>query len=194
METMTIKQLAEVAGVDERTVRRTIDEIYPGLLRNGVKTELNFDQAEAVMHNIKIKGGVQSVPRQNAEVQNLPSSQLSSLDLLAQMVKVLQEQEAKQKETDRRLIQLEAKIETKFTSEFEDQLVTPTELGQMLTPKVTAQAVNRLLQSAGLQYKVGKAWVSSASGNRYSYNEPIQKEGVGMIYQLKWQRRVKDLL
>lgn len=186
-QTMTIRQISDLCDVSIPSVTRAIREHYPNLMRDGVTTFLNKEQATFIISQMKIKGNIQ--PSQNDEV-SVPSS----LDMLAQMVKVLQEQEAKQKETDRRLVQLEAKIETKFTSEFEDQLVTPTELGQMFTPKLTAQATNKLLQDKGFQYKVGKAWVSSVSGNPYSYNEPIQKEGVGMVYQLKWQRKVAEIL
>jgi hypothetical protein len=36
--------------------------------------------------------------------------------------------------------------------------------------------------------------VATAEGKKYSSSEPIQVDGGKMIYQLKWQRRVKDLI
>ena len=44
---MTIKELAEVAGVSESTIRRTAKDIFPLSFKNGVKTQ--FDEKQALL-------------------------------------------------------------------------------------------------------------------------------------------------
>lgn len=90
--------------------------------------------------------------------------------------------------------QLENKIEKRMTDEFAMQLVTPTQLGKMFQPAISAIEVNKRLRSAGLQWKVGGEWVSTVEGRDYSDGVPVQLEGGKMIYQLRWQRRVKELI
>lgn len=49
METMTIKELAEVAGCSIITVRRTIKGSFPDLTKKGKVTKLNKEQAFDIM-------------------------------------------------------------------------------------------------------------------------------------------------
>jgi hypothetical protein len=194
-QTMTIKELAEVAGCDHKTVRRTIEELYPGLMKNGIKTELNYNQSELVMHNLRIKGGLQSVPRQNAEVTNNPLEVAKiQLESMLKMITAIQETQAKQKEHDSRIEQLENKIEKRLTDDVSLQLVLPSQLGKMFEPNLTAQKVNIKLREAGLQWKVGGEWIPTNEGRPYSSSEPVQVEAGKIVYQLKWQRKVKELL
>lgn len=90
--------------------------------------------------------------------------------------------------------QIENKIEKRLTDDFEMQLVTPTQIGKMFEPSISAIEVNKRLRSAGLQWKVGGEWVATVEGRKYSSSEPVQLAGGKMIYQLQWQRRVKDLI
>ena len=85
-------------------------------------------------------------------------------------------------------------IEKRLTDEFEMQLVTPTQIGKMFEPALSGKEVNKLLQRAGLQWRVGGEWVPTAEGKKYSSSEPIQLENGKMVYQLKWQRRVKEII
>ena len=58
METMTVKEVAEIAGVTGETVKNTIRDIYPDLMVNGVQTNLNHEQAVKVMSNVRSKNTV----------------------------------------------------------------------------------------------------------------------------------------
>jgi Rha family phage regulatory protein len=127
-----------------------------------------------------------------------PKTQAEMLLLYAQQmveqerkIKALEEDNARQ---NSRIEQLENKIEKRLTDEFEMQLVTPTQIGKMFEPAISGKEVNKLLQRAGLQWRVGGEWVPTAEGKKYSSSEPIQLENGKMVYQLKWQRRVKDII
>jgi hypothetical protein len=74
------------------------------------------------------------------------------------------------------------------------QLVTPSQLGKMFEPAISAKELNKRLQSVGLQWKVGGEWIATVVGRKFSSSEPVQLENGKMVYQLKWQRRVKDLI
>lgn len=93
-----------------------------------------------------------------------------------------------------RIEQIENKIEKRMTEDFEMQIVTPTQIGKMFEPALSGKKVNTLLQKAGYQWRVGGEWVATVEGKKYSSSEPIQLPDGKMTYQLKWQRRVKDLI
>lgn len=54
---MTVKELVNASGASERTVRKYIKELFPGVMRHGALLELNQDQSESVMAKIKSNSG-----------------------------------------------------------------------------------------------------------------------------------------
>lgn len=127
-----------------------------------------------------------------------PKSQAEMLLIYAQQF-VDQERKLKLLEVEttkhsNRIEQIENKIEKRLTDDFAMQLVTPTQIGKMFEPALSAKKVNILLQKSGYQWRVGGEWVSTVDGKKYSSSEPVQLPDGKMTYQLKWQRRVKDLL
>jgi cysteinyl-tRNA synthetase len=137
-------------------------------------------------------------PTQNAKVENLPENPLEmakhQLESMLKMITAIQETQAKQREQESRITQLENKIEKRYTDDVSLQLVLPSQLGKMFEPNLTAQKVNIKLREAGLQWKVGGEWIPTNEGRPYSSSEPVQVEAGKIVYQLKWQRRVKELL
>jgi len=132
--------------------------------------------------------------------ESVPKS-LSQLEIMQLAINQLVEQEqkvkkleAQQQQQNSRLEQIENKIEKRMTDEFEMQLVTPTQLGKMFEPAQSGKSINQKLQAAGLQWRVGGEWVATVDGKKYSSSEPVQAPNGKMVYQLKWQRRVKELL
>lgn len=126
---------------------------------------------------------------------------VGQLQVLQQVVNgmVAQAQEVEQMKRQQfhlvgKVEQIENKIEKRLTNDFEMQLVTPTQIGKMFEPSISAIEVNKRLRAAGLQWKVGGEWVATVEGRKYSSSEPVQLAGGKMIYQLQWQRRVKDLI
>ena len=63
---MTVKQMAEVAGVSKDTVLRKVKELYPERIKNGKATNLIQTEAVCVMKELRKKNFVE--PLQNAEV------------------------------------------------------------------------------------------------------------------------------
>ena len=64
---MTVKELANVAGVSTDTIRREISKTFPTAVKKGVKTDLTNDQSKIIMSHVK-KRNMVSVPTQNADV------------------------------------------------------------------------------------------------------------------------------
>jgi len=129
------------------------------------------------------------------------ASALSELEALAKVVNGMVLQERQLREVERaqlRLVskveQLENKMEKRLTDDYNLQLVTPTQIGKMFEPAISGKEVNERLRKAGLQWRVGGEWVAAVPGRQYSLYEPVQLESGKIISQLKWQRRVKELI
>lgn len=106
----------------------------------------------------------------------------------------IEETQRQVKAVSNRIDQVESKIEKRITSDFSLQLVNPSQIGKMFEPALSAIEVNKKIQAAGLQWRSGGEWIASAEGKKYSSSEPVQCEDGQIRYQLKWQRRVKDLI
>lgn len=65
-KTMTIKEIADHLQVNEITVRRQTNELYPDKIKNGITTHLNQIESENIVSNIRKKGLV--IPRQKVEL------------------------------------------------------------------------------------------------------------------------------
>ena len=78
---MTIKQMAEVAGVSQDTVTRKVKEMYPARVRNGRPTNLIQSEAITVMAELRKKNFVS--PLQNAEVSLQNAEVVTKSDLAA---------------------------------------------------------------------------------------------------------------
>lgn len=160
------------------------------------------DMPAAVEFQRRVSELLKRIRRRQAVVVPLGANPLiSQLQVLQQVVNgmVVQAQEVERvKQQQSQLVgkveQLENKLEKRMTTDFELQLVTPTQIGKMFEPAISAREVNRRLRAAGMQWIVGGEWVSTVEGRRYSSSEPVQLGGGKMVYQLKWQRRVKELL
>ncbi|WP_163183310.1 Rha family transcriptional regulator [Neobacillus sedimentimangrovi] len=153
---------------------------------------------EAMKMKVKF---IQEFKRMKEELQKQISQPKSQAEMLLIYAQQFVEQERKLKvleiETQKhssRIEQIENKIEKRMTDEFMMQLVTPTQIGKMFEPALSGKKVNKLLQKAGFQWRVGGEWVATVEGKKYSSSEPIQLPDGKMTYQLKWQRRVKDLI
>ena len=62
---MTVKELANIAGVSDETIRRAGKRIYPTELKNGVKTDFNDIQSQVIMMDVRKKN---MVATQNEEI------------------------------------------------------------------------------------------------------------------------------
>lgn len=160
------------------------------------------DMPKAVAFQRRVSELLKQIRQRKAVVIPLGGNPLiNQLQVLQQVVNgmVLQAQEVEMVKRQQltlagRVEQIANKVEKRMTSDFEMQLVTPIQIGKMFEPAISAREVNRRLRAAGLQWMVGGEWVATVEGRKYSSSEPIQLGGGKMVYQLKWQRRVKELL
>ena len=87
-------------------------------------------------------------------------------------------------------IQLKAPMQT--------NMLTPTEIGAMLAPHMSAKAVNRVLEAQGLQYRLpnGK-WEPTELADEYGYvlidTNKRHSDGTP-VTQLKWSTKVLDIV
>lgn len=153
---------------------------------------------EAMKMKIKFIQEFQKMKEELQKRVEKPKTQAEMLLVYAQQF-VDQERKIKALETETikhstRIEQIENKIEKRMTDDFSMQLVTPTQIGKMFEPALSAKKINTMLQQAGYQWRVGGEWVATVEGKKYSSSEPIQLSDGKMTYQLKWQRRIKDLV
>jgi predicted transcriptional regulator len=66
-ETMTVKELAEVAGVDPSSVRRVVKRLGINI-QNGVAARFDAAQSAAIISGLRIKGSRHIAPRQNEKL------------------------------------------------------------------------------------------------------------------------------
>ena len=120
------------------------------------------------------------------------SKNLSTFELIAQMAQASAELEKKIAVHDQKISQLENKVEKKFTQEFEEQFITPTQLGAMFEPALSGKKINQLLRENNLQYTVQGQWVPTTKGKKFSSIDYLQLDNGKMVPQLLWKRIVKD--
>lgn len=67
--------------------------------------------------------------------------------------------------------------------------VTPTELGTVLQPNLSAQQMNQLLEQHGLQKHVGQQWIPTVRGQKFSETFTVSNAR-GTFPQVRWKRIV----
>lgn len=87
-ETMTIKELAEVAGCYVRTVNSTIKKHFPELIQHGKKTKLTKSQAETIMALLPKRNSVNGSAK-NSTLENRLDRLEAGLERLVNIVTLL---------------------------------------------------------------------------------------------------------
>lgn len=79
-------------------------------------------------------------------------------------------------------------LQIELKNEHQTLNLTPTEIGKQLNTKLSAVAVNKLLESLNYQEKLGSAWVPTPKGKPYAiFLDTGKKHSDGTpITQLKW--------
>lgn len=89
---------------------------------------------------------------------------------------------------------LELMGETHLIAENKQQVFTPTQLGEMIEPKISARKVNTVLEQLGYQEKTSGAWVITPKGEKLcEMLDTGKKHGDGTpVKQVKWYQSVMD--
>ena len=72
------------------------------------------------------------------------------------------------------------------------QSLTPTEIGKRLG--VSAKAVNKALESAGIQYKTFGKWAATEKGYAFASMQDTVIPNGTVVKQLKWLESVIDII
>ena len=85
---------------------------------------------------------------------------------------------------------------THLLAEKQEQVFTPTQLGALCNPRMSAQLMNLSLQNAGLQHRVGNSWVVTEDGKPFArFYDTGKRHGDGTpVIQTKWLKSVLDEL
>lgn len=73
---MTILDLCTVANVSRRSIRRTVEKLFPGKMANGHRTTFSKEEAEKILGAVRKVGNLIPGPgqiAQGAQVHKLPS-------------------------------------------------------------------------------------------------------------------------
>jgi hypothetical protein len=95
---MTIKQIAEIAGCKEITVREWIRKLYPDLIKRGKKTVLSDQQSIQVMEKLPKRNMVGNEPVRNVTSDLSQNTQVDLLPLIAGMQKQQMEMQKQNQE------------------------------------------------------------------------------------------------
>lgn len=89
---------------------------------------------------------------------------------------------------------LELMGETHLIAENKQQVFTPTQLGEMVEPKISARKVNTVLEQLGYQEKANGVWVITPKGEKLcEMLDTGKKHGDGTpVKQVKWYQFVMD--
>ena len=89
---------------------------------------------------------------------------------------------------------LELMGETHLIAENKQQVFTPTQLGEMVEPKISARKVNAVLEQLGYQEKANGVWTITPKGEKLcEMLDTGKKHGDGTpVKQVKWYQSVMD--
>ena len=89
---------------------------------------------------------------------------------------------------------LELMGETHLIAENKQQVFTPTQLGEMVEPKISARKVNTVLEQLGYQEKANGVWIITPKGEKLcEMLDTGKKHGDGTpVKQVKWYQSVMD--
>ena len=117
---MTVREIAEIAGVSVDTVQKKIKELYPEIVEQRKRTVLNKTQAIEVMKDLRKKNFI--LPQNSADLpQNSADSRLDRLEMLMEKLllvtgNLLQVQQSNQTQEKRVMLpapQLDARAHIK---------------------------------------------------------------------------------
>ena len=217
IQTMSSREIAELTGKEHRNVKRDCEVMFSELNLDALSFEhiyldsMNRQQTEYLLtrelvqtlitgYNIKLRHAV--IQRLNElEEQQKPKAVLTQLDNarnafdnslhfaklfgLEGNQALLSANKATEKLTGFNPMQL---LGIELKNEHQTLNLTPTEIGKQLDPKLSAVAVNKLLESLNYQEKLGSAWVPTPKGKPYAvFLDTGKKHSDGTpVTQLKW--------
>lgn len=185
VDVMTEKQLAEVLGVTDRTIRNTANKLGLESTYHPLKTEGGwqncrvFDEAEATAIKQEIQG------KHNLTTRKIDSvfTELEENEAIAQALLILQRRnETLRNQYEQEKIRADKAEHTNNLLMHSLKLYTVTEIAKELGFP-SAIELNKILESKGIQYKVNGTWVPSAKySNRGFFEIKQEVHDNGFVY------------
>ncbi len=159
---MTVKEVAEVLGVAESTVRNKVSEMFPEIVRNGIATYLNEQQAteikkSLVPRDLTLKSKLENAITDIEMMERAQSVQLWMADKIRQL----------RSENDEltKTVNILAHVNKTYTA---------TEIAKEVNMR-SAQELNKELEKRGIQYQSNGTWVMYSKYSSLGYEEIKQK-------------------
>ncbi len=180
---MTVKEVAKVLGVSDKTIRNHIKKLFPDYTRNGVSTiitEEMFTEIKTSLtknYSLKLENAFQVI---------------SDIDIHDMTLKVIEYHQSKIRELQIKNSGLENRIGMLVHN---SKTYTATEIAKELNLK-SAVELNRKLEEKGIQYKVNNTWVLSAAYSDLGFTSIKQDETENgtIIYNRHWTGKGRDFL
>jgi len=172
---MTVKEVAEILGVTERTIRNYIEKLYPDLMQNGIETVINEGMFSAIKNSL--------VKNYSLKVENA-FQVISDIDLDEMALKVIDHLRAKVESQKKQLEQAENRISLLIHN---PKTYIATELAKELNMK-SAAALNAKLFELSVQFKLNGTWTlySKYSDLGYTSTKEEELENGTIIYNRHW--------
>ncbi len=159
---MTVKEVAEVLGVAESTVRNKVSEMFPEIVRNGIATYLNEQQATEIKKSL--------VPRDLTLKSKLENA-ITDVEMMerAHSVQLWMADKIRQLRSENDELTKTVNILTHVNKTY-----TATEIAKELNMR-SAQELNKELEKRGIQYQSNGTWVMYSKYSSLGYEEIKQK-------------------
>lgn len=162
---MTVSQVADVLGVTPEAIKKHVRELWPGEMVNGKAYLLTEEQA------VEIKRHMRPTTKLAGAVTELEENQT-----IANALMILQR---RNEEYKRRAEEAERRNAILMHTQ---KLYTVTEIAKELG-MTSAEKLNKVLEEAGIQYKVNGTWVPKAKYADLGYFEIKQEvHDNGFVY------------
>jgi len=177
---MTVKQVADIIGVTDQTIRDTIKKLFPEIIaEHGKTTFLNETQVTAI--KLQIQSGGKRNSKDNLGVQKVQTKLEKSL-LIRQAMR-LQDELIEELEAENQ----ELKSTVGLLVHDSQKTYTASEMATELGFK-SAQELNKKLHDLRIQYKVNDTWklYSNYDGLGYTESKNGTTEHGFVFYDTRW--------
>ena len=172
--TMTVKTIAKILNITEKTVLKSVKNLYPDIVKNGKTTYLSEYQVtrikEQIFKNVYLDHSVEVT---------------TDIEMSEMVLKVVGYHTEKIRTLENKVEKAEEQIKL-LVHDF-NKLYTTTEIAKESNMK-SAQELNTRLEELKIQYKQNNTWVlySSYSNNNYTSLKETVLDNGKVIYSRMW--------
>lgn len=162
IKTMNVREIANVLGYSENTIRHKVQELFPESVQNGVTTRLNQMQVQ------KIKDSLTPRTLAMKSKVNNAVTEIEENQTIANAIMILQ------RRSEEYRIRAERAEYTNSLLMHSMKLYTVTEIAKELGFR-SAEILNKKLEEKKIQYKLNGTWIPTADYSNLGYFEIKQQ-------------------